>query len=561
MSDEIKTNDIVEEVVETDVPETEDAVDTTDNADQVTEDVAETQDVLDAQDVAEETEDADSADSKKKKKKDLVFKINPKTGKKQMRGWLISLITIVLVIVIAVSAVLIYVAKAGDSLSGSAGKVPAPKGFDIADYTFDDAFYAKYANYTEQLAGYEELLEKCLTVYDPETGEVVREPEATDEELVLAAWILYRVASKADFNAPEKAKYSIGGGYAGGELKLAKMFKDGLEVGGGMDMSSSYYTILDDNGNKYVAQEEYTQFPEGSIDASDDDLVFWGEWGIPALLAFARRSIVTPEKTVTMAGDSASAKIKEDGVTGDFEKVCTYTTLTATEQAEKEAAYKRVYGDDWNDEYGGTAPDLSIHVINTDTIIPESVEITALAATDVNGNEIKIYNVKFDIDVYYVMDPGADGIAGDHSPENPTGGEYGKDDKTPTWYAEQLYLANAGMGFLEGLGGYDLSYSKLSVTMEVFENGYIRSWVTDEVWAMEANITHKDVVSIAGKGYCKLISENYSEEYYTYDHDTIMQGFVNRWIGDNANVNIPMSSLPFAEELAKYEKQAYGTYR
>ena len=77
---------------------------------------------------------------KKKKKKDLVFKINPKTGKKQMRGWLISLITIVLVIVIAVSAVLIYVAKAGDSLSGSAGKVPAPKGFDIADYTFDDAF-------------------------------------------------------------------------------------------------------------------------------------------------------------------------------------------------------------------------------------------------------------------------------------------------------------------------------------------------------------------------------------------------------------------------------------
>ena len=557
MSDEIKTNEIVDEVVENDVPETEEVKDL-DNAEDVTEDV--TEETLQPEEVAEES--ADDADSKKKKKKDLVFKINPKTGKKQMRGWLIGLIVFVLVVVIAVSSVLIYVAQVGDSLSGSAGKVPAPKGFDNEDYAFDDAFYAKYTDYTEQLEGYEELIEKCLTVYDPETKEVVREPEATDEELVLAAWILYRVASKADFYAPEKAKYSIGGGYAGGELKLSKMFKEGLEVGGGMDMSSTYYTILDEQGNKYVAQEEYTQFPEGSITASDEDLIFWGEFGIPVLLAFARRGIVTPEKTVTWNGGNESAKITEDGVTGKFEdKKGNYKTLTAQEQAEAEKVYKRVYGDDWNDEYGGTAPDLSIHVINTDTIIPESVVITALSAKDADGKEIKIYNVKFDIDVYYVMDPGPDGIAGDHSSENPTGGEYGKDDKTPTWYAEQLYLANAGMGFLEGLGGYDLSYSKLSVKMEVFENGYIRSWTTDEVWAMEANITHKDVVSIAGAGYCKLISENYSEEYYTYDHDTIMQGFVNRWIGDNKNVGIPMSSLPFAEELAKYEKQEYGTYR
>ena len=81
MSDEIKTNEIVDEVVENDVPETEEVKDL-DNAEDVTEDV--TEETLQPEEVAEES--ADDADSKKKKKKDLVFKINPKTGKKQMRG-------------------------------------------------------------------------------------------------------------------------------------------------------------------------------------------------------------------------------------------------------------------------------------------------------------------------------------------------------------------------------------------------------------------------------------------------------------------------------------------
>ena len=265
---------------------------------------------------------------------------------------------------------------------------------------------------------------------------------------------------------------------------------------------------------------------------------------------------------MTWNGDNVSAEITDTGVTGKFEdKKGNYKVLTAEEQAEAASKYERVYGDDWGDEYGGTAPDLSIHVINTDTIIADSVEITEVVATDAEGNEIKIYDVKFSVDVRKVIDAGEDGIAGVHDDNDPTGGVNGKDDKTATWYAEQLYLANAGLGFLEGLGSYDLSYGKLDVTMSVFENGYIRSWATDETWIMSADITHKDVVSFCGKSNCTLTSENYSEEFYTYNHDVVMQGFVNRWIGDNKNVDIPMSSLPFAEELAKYEKQAYGSYR
>ena len=559
MSDEIKTNDMENEVVETEVPETEEMTDV-DHAEDVTEDVAEQENF---EEPAELNDSEEAEEPKKKAKKNAAYKINPKTGKKQLRGWLIGLIAFVCVIVIAVSSVLIWVASKGDAMRPSAGKVPAPEGYDISYYTFNDDFYAKYDNYTEHLAQYEELISKCLTVYDPETGEVVQEPTATDEEMVLAAWIIYRVASKADFNAPEKAKYTIGGGFAGGKLTLPKMFPDGpLEVGGGMDMSSTYFTLLDENGNKYVAQEEYTQFPEGSITASDESLVFFGEAGIPILLAFARRGIVTPEKSVTWNGDNVSAEITETGVKGDFvDKKGNFMVLTAEEQAEAASKYERVYGDDWGDEYGGTAPDLSIHVINTDTIIADSVEITEVVATDAEGNEIKIYDVKFSVDVRKVIDAGEDGIAGVHDDNDPTGGVNGKDDKTATQYAEQLYLANAGLGFLEGLGSYDLSYGKLDVTMSVFENGYIRSWSTDETWIMSADITHKDVVNICGKSKCTLTSENYSEEFYTYNHDIVMQGFVNRWIGDNKNVDIPMSSLPFAEELAKYEKQAYGSYR
>ena len=60
---------------------------------------------------------------------------------------------------------------------------------------------------------------------------------------------------------------------------------------------------------------------------------------------------------------------------------------------------------------------------------------------------------------------------------------------------------------------------------------------------------------------CTLTSNNFSEEAYCYEHDTIMQGFVNRWIGDNQYVNKPIEELPFYDNLEGIEKQEYGTYR
>ena len=579
MSDEIKTNDIVEETVETDVPETEaeETVETTeiDNAEEQT----------DLADGAEETVE-ESADDKpaKKSKKDAFFKINPKTGKKKLRGWLIALIAVVTSIAVITSAVFITLAALAGKMQGSAEGVPAPDGYDISFYTFDEDFYARYNDYTEQLEGYSELLAKCVTVRG-EDGEIIQEPTATDEEMALAAWIIYRVASKADFNAPEKAKYSTGGGYAGGKVTLPDMFDAPLEVGGGMNMTSTYFTILDGT-DKYVAQEEYTQFPAGSIKASDDSLVFVGEACVPSLLAFARRGIVTPEKTVTWNGENDSSVITDNGVTGKFkDNKNRYKFMTAAEAEEAASVYERIYPETWGDEYGGTAPDLSLHVINPDTIKANTVVIYEVTediqgvykldkegnpvlddegnkvlkytkAVDKEGNTIKYYAVEFEVD--------PEAIVGQLYDEN---GELVLDedgnpiDVNATYYAEQLYLSNGG-GLLAALGRPDLSYGKLVVNMSVFGNGYIRGWTTDETWIMSADITNETVVDMAGAGSnATLISENYSEEYYTYNHEIIMQGFVNRWIGDSKNVGMPMSDLPFADKLAGYEKQSYGSYR
>ena len=509
MSDEIKTNDTVEEVAE--------EVTELDNEETVSQD----------DEIEQVVEDAECAEPKKKAKKDAIFKINPKTGKKRLRGWLVTLITIVTIIAVGTASV--FIALEALSSGGTDSTIADAPG------TFGEGIAKNnniYTTYEDLVAQFEDEIKAGMA------------SDATDEEKVLAAWILYRIASMADYNAPEKAKYATGGGRATGDLLIGE---SAISVGGGMNMTSTYYTILDAQGNKYVAQEEYTQVPAGTVEASSNGkpnnlFISAGEAALPAFLGFARRGIVTPDKTVTWAGANESSVISETGVIGEFaNKEKQFNVLTAEEAAEKASAYERDYGANWGDAYGGTAPDLSIHVINLDTIIPDSVVIEKELFSD-------YYTVAFEVDVDAIVGQGVDA-------------EGNTFDIHATWYAEQLYLANAGLDFLNSLGNYSLRYSELKVNMTVFDNGYIRTWSTDETWIMSANITHDLVVKLFGSASATLTSKNQSSEVYCYNHDTIMQGFVNRWIGDNENVGMPMSELPFADKLAGYEAQEYGTYR
>ena len=447
--------------------------------------------------------------------------------KKKLKKWEIALIVIALIIAI-IGGALLYVfwdvifSKATTSDLGQ-----YPEKFGVFADSVD---YSLYKDYSEHLAQFEDEIKAGMA------------EDATDEEKVLAAYIIYRVACLSNSTAPEKAKYTTGGGTATGILEMKG---SSIEVSGGMNMTSTYYDILyptntpskvgqlyDGTYGLYTAKEEYTQVPKGAIEASQEGLASIGEVLINGLLPFARRGIDTPETSVTWNGESKSSVITPDGVTGKFKDDADSYTVKTAEEVKEAATYLRPYGDDWYDDYGLDSHDISTHIINTNTIIPSSVKIEEFYGEDINGKKLKCYGVDFKIDT-----------------ETNRGTE-----QSATYYAEQLYLANAPLDFLDKLGGYKLYYSDLSIRMTIFENGYMRTWETDETWVMSANI---DIVSAT----CTLTSRNFSDEAYCYDHDTIMQGFVNRWIGDNESVNMPMEELPFYDMLKDYEKQEYGTYR
>lgn len=461
--------------------------------------------------------------------KEIVEETKEKAKKvrRKLKKWEIALIVFAVIIALIGSGLLYFFwdvifSKATTSVLGA-----FPENFG---FFADSEDYSLYKDYTDHFKQFEPQIQRGMA------------PDATDEEKVLAAYIIYRVACLTNETTPEKGKYTTGGGTATGDLVMGG---SNIQVSGSMNMTSTYYSIttptekIDDVGKvydgtyrTYVAQEEYTQVPEGAISASQEGLAAIGEVLIINLLPFARRTIVTPDKTVTWNGDSQTSVITAEGVTAVFEERKRDFTTKTTEEINAEAKYKRPYGDDWGDAYGLTAHDLSIHIINPDTIIPSSVVITEHIGYDLKGEELKYYEVYFEIDT--VTNRGTENSA--------------------TYYAEQLYLANAPLDFLENLGGYTLHYSELKIKMTVFENGYMRTWATDETWIMQARV---DLVNAT----CTLTSKNFSEEAYCYDHDTIMQGFVNRWIGNSEFVGVPIEDLPFYDELSKYTKQEYGTYR
>ena len=78
---------------------------------------------------------------------------------------------------------------------------------------------------------------------------------------------------------------------------------------------------------------------------------------------------------------------------------------------------------------------------------------------------------------------------------------------------------------------------------------------TLEKWEM------KGLASFIIKLDASIYSVNQTTEYFSYDYDTVWQGFSNRYFGDNENVNLPRENLPFYSILEKFEPQEYGTYR
>ena len=191
----------------------------------------------------------------------------------------------------------------------------------------------------------------------------------------------------------------------------------------------------------------------------------------------------------------------------------------------------RPYDESWGDIYGLTAKDMSLHVINPDTILGDTVKIAKVTGIGIDEEEIEYYSVEFELDT----------VSNKGTPQS------------ATYYAEQFYKAQAPDAFMNYLQDYFLNYSYLKVRFGVFTNGYFRTWSTKETWSMGGKI--------ANAATAEIISDNDSMEAFCYDYDTVMQGFVNRYYGDLPIANMPMSSLPFYSLLQSYTPQEYGSYR
>lgn len=286
------------------------------------------------------------------------------------------------------------------------------------------------------------------------------------------------------------------------------------------------------NAEKYLVSEEYTQIPADGVSASSEALVDLGEPLLRKTLPFARRGIVMPDYRVLCHGEPSSAVITKEGTTANFGTRTKYE-ITRTEEAREKSKFIRNYPEDYFDEYGLSAKDASLFVINLDTIKGETVEITKHMGKDLEGNDVSYYNVEFEIDC-----------------DTNKGTE-----KSATYFAEQFYTEMTPDMFKSYLQDYSLLYSGLKIGLSVYENGYFRTFKTEEKWEM------KGLASFIIKLDASIYSVNQTTEYFSYDYDTVWQGFSNRYFGDNENVNLPREKLPFYSILEKFEPQEYGTYR
>ena len=393
---------------------------------------------------------------------------------------------------------------------------------------------AVYIDYSDRLLSFQVEIETGMA------------ENAADEDKALAAYIIYRVACLADATAGKKAKYSIGTGTATGSLQGQAAGSTPVLVSGSMNLTATYYNLKwpfsplpsvdsiynDDTYHSYEVSEEYTQIPAGGVSSSEEALATLGEPFLRMALPFARRSIITPDYKVVCNGEQSSSVITPTAVTANFsDKKSSYSKKTM-EEVEAENTFQRQYGETWGDIYGLTARDTSIHIINPDTIIGSSVEISKQTGSGLEGGNVDYYSVKFEVDTE----------TGRGTPES------------ATYYAERLYISQAPQAFLDYLEGYQMYYSELKVEMTVFENGYLRTWGTDETWVMNGSVA---LVGIQAE----LSSQNRSTEAFCYDYDTIMQGFSNRYFGNHESVGLPREDLPFYAELQNYSPQEYGTYR
>lgn len=160
----------------------------------------------------------------------------------------------------------------------------------------------------------------------------------------------------------------------------------------------------------------------------------------------------------------------------------------------------REYPNDWYDEYGLSSPEKTDFIINTESIIGNSVKI--IEKQDNFG--VKYYELSFDVDCDKILSNGT----------------------TATYYFEQFMINHLDL-YDSAFKNFDLNikYDSLNITMEIWDSGYFRSWKTDEVWEIQASIFGITVPAV---------SNITSYEYYSYDpEDNIFDQLYDSMVNSN----------------------------
>jgi len=177
-----------------------------------------------------------------------------------------------------------------------------------------------------------------------------------------------------------------------------------------------------------------------------------------------------------------------------------YDNSTHIDAKKKKGYVYRGYPNDWYDEYGLSSPEKTDFIINTESIKGDTVQV--VERQDKNAN--KYYELSFDVDCKKVLSGGT----------------------TATYYFEQFMINHLDL-YDSAFKDFDIDikYNSLHLTMEIWDNGYFRSWKTDESWTVNAAI-----LGIAVPATTTITSY----EYFSYDpKDNIFDEMYNAIVNSN----------------------------
>jgi len=292
------------------------------------------------------------------------------------------------------------------------------------------------------------------------------------EDPVLLAYKIYRYACLMYGAVNEKSWHLYAEGKVEALDATANLVASGVRYEKRRAGTFLADTVLENNS--MISKTEGGVVGLAAIDAAKD-LVQYGEKRIYAkdydYLVMADKGSFYLDDTF----DIASAEF-----TGTVNK---YDNLTHIDAKKKKGYVYREYPNDWYDEYGLSSPEKTDFIINTKSIINNSVKI--VDKKDDDGN--KYYELSFDIDCKKILDSGT----------------------TATYYFEQFMINHLDL-YDSSFKDFDLDikYNSLTITMEVWDSGYFRSWRTNESWTINASIFGLTVPATT------TIS---SYEYFSYD--------------------------------------------